>query len=717
MKKALSFALCLLMMLCVVLPIAAFARESEQKVVRVGWYESTYCYRDKFGRRSGVAYEYQQKIAAHTGWTYEYVEESWPNLLQMLIDGEIDLMSDVSYTEERSELMLFPSLAMGAESYYVYIDADNADISSEDLQTFNGKKVGVNKDSIQEGMLIEWAENNGIAVDVVEMTGDEAYSMEILAKGEIDAMVSIDGFGAKERIIPVCKVGSSDYFFAVNKDRPDLLNELNSALAAIQDEDPYFNQRMFDEYIRLVNENAFLTSSQESWLSEHGTIRVGYREDYLPFCASDKTTGELTGALNNFLVHASNCLKNAEIHFEALPYPSINAALEAMKNGEIDCVFPVSLSSDYCETNGIMKISSIMQTEMNVMVRANDRPEIAPGKELKVAVNYGNTAFETFIMDHFPEWKIVVCDEGEDCFRAVALGEADCALICDYRMNAVESLREQYDLIALPTGEAMGLSLAVRRDDHALYSILNKIANLSANEEMEYALVSYIYSDQKVSFSQFLRDNWIVVVVVLTVIFAVIIFLLFLRLKSARRVNEQQKQIEETLRRELEQKKQLQSITKLAFTDYLTGVQSKNAYAKAEEEMDRRIADNTATEFAMVLFDLNDLKKVNDTKGHEVGDKYIKEACRIIREEFNNSPVYRIGGDEFVAVLEGEDYANHDALLADFEKQMDENLERGGVVVAFGCAVFDLQKDKSAHAVLERADAAMYERKKKMKNE
>lgn len=280
-KKAFSFALCILIMLSIISPITASADESEHKVVRVGWYESTYCYRDKFGRRRGIAYEYQQKVAAHTGWIYEYVEESWPNLLEMLKEGKIDLMSDVSYTKERSEQMLYPSLPMGAESYYVYIDADNVSITANNLQTLNGKNVGVNKDGIQEGMLIEWAQSNGIDLNVVELTIDESDSMELLTKGEIDALVSLDSFAAKERIIPVCKVGNSNYFFAVNKDRPDLLNELNTALAAIQDEDPYFNQRMFDEYIRLVNTNAFLSPRQESWLARHGTIRIGYRDELL----------------------------------------------------------------------------------------------------------------------------------------------------------------------------------------------------------------------------------------------------------------------------------------------------------------------------------------------------------------------------------------------------------------------------------------------------
>ena len=97
---------------------------------------------DQFGRRSGYACDYQQKIAAYTGWNYEYAEGSWPELLQMLqmlIDGEIDLMSDVSYTDERAESMLFSSLRMGAEEYYIFISPDNEDINRDVVSTFTEK--------------------------------------------------------------------------------------------------------------------------------------------------------------------------------------------------------------------------------------------------------------------------------------------------------------------------------------------------------------------------------------------------------------------------------------------------------------------------------------------------------------------------------------------------------------------------------------------------
>lgn len=709
-------AVCMISLLDAAALPCAFAQESREKTVRVGWYESTYCYRDQFGRRRGIAYEYQQKIAAHTGWIYEYVEDSWPNLLQMLMDGKIDLLSDVSYKEERAEFMLYSSLPMGEESYYLYIDADNTVINPEDLQTLSGKRVGVNKGSYQEGLLRDWAEKNGVEIEIVELADSEAYSMNMLAKGEIDALVSMDSFGAQERVLPVCKIGASEYYFTVSKDRPDLLNELNTAMTAIQDEDPYNNQRLFDEYIHLIRTNAFLTPALESWLKAHGTIRVGYRNDYLPFCALDNTSGELTGALRDYLAYASKCLKNAEIHFEAIPYPTTNAAMEAMKNGEIDCVFPVNLSSYDGEMMGLLTVNPIMQTEINILVRAADKPKISSTSALRVVMDEENMNYDTFVKDHFPNWTITaMTGDARRYFEAVALKEADCLLISDYRMNELNVWIMRNKLVSLPSGESMQLSFAVRRSDHALYSILNKIANLAPSKDMEYALATHAYTSAKVSIAQFLQEHWIVVLIFISAVFLTILFLMRQKLIVERKANEQQKQIEDALRRELTQREQLQTVMKMAYTDPLTGVKSKQAFAEAERKMDQRIAEKAVSEFAVAVFDLNDLKKINDTQGHEAGDRFIRDACRCICLRFKHSPVYRIGGDEFVAVLEGDDYANREELFRVFCDQMEKNTKDGAMTIASGYAVFDPEKDSAYRAVFERADKEMYQRKVHLK--
>ena len=170
-------------------------------------------------------------------------------------------------------------------------------------------------------------------------------------------------------------------------------------------------------------------------------------------------------------------------------------------------------------------------------------------------------------------------------------------------------------------------------------------------------------------------------------------------------------ELEEMLRREAQQEKELGSAKHLAYTDSLTGVKSSHAYVEMEKKVDQRIADDDIREFGVVVFDLNGLKEVNDTKGHDAGDQYIQGGCRIICEHFKHSPVFRIGGDEFMAFLEGDDFRNRKILLAAFETQIEENLRQGKPVVASGMAVFRHGHDNSYRRVFERADQRMYDRK------
>lgn len=716
LKQIIILFILFAIMIPFLMPLKVHADEKELKTVRVGWYESSFCYFDEYGRRNGIAYEYQQRIAAYTGWKYEYVEDSWPNLLQMLKDGEIDLLSDVSYTDERAGEMLFPTLPMGAESYYVYIDSDNREINPDNLQSFSGKKIGVYENSIQEGILNTWLKKTGINAEVILLNINEPAIMKKLSAGELDAYVTLNSFGSKEQITPVCTIGASEYYFAVNKKRPDLLADLNNALTEIQDEDPYYNQRIFDMYVKLTRTNAFLTPKQEEWIAKHGQIKVGYCDNYLPFCGTDPETGEVTGALKDYLLRASNCMKNADIEFDPVPYESVEKALEAMKAGEVDCVFPVNFSTYDGEMMGIMMVPPVMKSEMNVLLRNDTNTGDILAKRLTITVEDGNPNYENFIKDNFTEWEIKKCFSRESCFRSVSTKEADGVIVSNYRAGVYEPLRLKYRLVSIPTTEMMGLSFAVNSDDPELYSVLNKITNLTDDNDMEYALVSYMFSDHRTTFLEFVEDNWLIVILFITSVFIVLVFLLNTRLKAERKLVMQQKEIEESLRRELEQKQQIRSVSELAYKDPLTGVKSKQAFAQYEENMNRGIENKEITEFAVVLFDLNDLKKVNDTKGHDAGDRYIKDGCKIICTCFKHSPVFRIGGDEFLTVLQNDDFMEKDRLMREFEQKMEENRNSEDVTIAAGMAVFDSVKDTDFHEVVRHADKAMYQCKKQMKN-
>ena len=154
----------------------------------------------------------------------------------------------------------------------------------------------------------------------------------------------------------------------------------------------------------------------------------------------------------------------------------------------------------------------------------------------------------------------------------------------------------------------------------------------------------------------------------------------------------------------------------VAFTDPLTGIKSKNAFAAQESEMEARFAAGEAMEFGIIVCDVNGLKKINDTLGHKAGDEYIRSASELLCEYYKHSPVFRVGGDEFVVLLEGRDYAARTELLSSINARIEGNLGTDKVVASLGMTVFDPESDRSFHEVFKRADALMYERKMQLKS-
>ena len=160
---------------------------------------------------------------------------------------------------------------------------------------------------------------------------------------------------------------------------------------------------------------------------------------------------------------------------------------------------------------------------------------------------------------------------------------------------------------------------------------------------------------------------------------------------------------------------QLENANQKAYRDGLTGVKNKLAYIDSLRQLELDSTAEALANYGVAVFDINDLKLTNDTKGHEAGDKLIKNACAIICKQFKHSPVFRIGGDEFAAILQGSDFENREDLFREFTAKIDENNKNGGVVVAGGMAVFDPKLDENYTDVFMRADQQMFERKEQLK--
>lgn len=172
--------------------------------------------------------------------------------------------------------------------------------------------------------------------------------------------------------------------------------------------------------------------------------------------------------------------------------------------------------------------------------------------------------------------------------------------------------------------------------------------------------------------------------------------------------------IDAQVRQEESLEKRLAQAQSQASIDALTGVKNKHAYLVAEAKIDRWIAERRQAPFAIVFLDLNDLKKVNDTAGHQAGDQYLRDACRIICDIFKHSPVFRVGGDEFAVIAQGKDYDCLEELLEKMSRHNAEASRTGGIVIAYGCAKYE--DDACVATVFDRADHEMYENKNELKS-
>lgn len=190
----------------------AFAEETTDKVVKVGYYENINFQEGaaEGAVKSGYAYEYYQKIATYTGWRYEYVYGSWTDIYDAFVNGEIDLLAGLGYSEDRLDIMNYPNYPMGYESYYLYIRGDDLSITVEPA-TLNGKKIGTISGLLDKSVR-EWLKKNNVSAQVI-VYDDVTDRDQALLEGKIDAFIgegaSVGGDG---NIVPLLKIKNVDMY-------------------------------------------------------------------------------------------------------------------------------------------------------------------------------------------------------------------------------------------------------------------------------------------------------------------------------------------------------------------------------------------------------------------------------------------------------------------------------------------------------------------------
>mgnify|MGYP004479397809 FL=1 len=528
MRKSVCAMLCLLLLLSVVLPVKAAAETAPVKVVRVGSFEDTFNYVNEKGARKGYGYELLQTLSGYTGWQFEYVTCDWSDCFEKLENGEIDIMGGISYTEDRTEEMLFSDEPMGVEKYYLYADLSRADISASDFKTLNGKKIGVLMGTEPEVMLTEWEEKYGLETEHVNISNNEDVKQK-LANHEIDCFVSLEeSFWTELGISTITRVGESGIYYAINKDRPDLKEELDNAMRALDEAAPFYTADLYKRYFSL-DYIPILTGEEKAWLKEHGAIRMGFLKSDRGVSTYDPATGEITGTIKDYIQFARDCLGNQELEFQLVGYDDKEAELNALKSGEIDMIFHFDQSPNLAEEYRVACTNTTWTS--NMMVVTNQQL-FTENKANRVAVPQNKISLTRYLAFYYPQWEIVDCDTQEDAIKLVKDGQADC-LITGVSSEEKYSKNHGFYSVLLPNPAKS--CFAVNSGNRSLLSILNKTIKAMPTNMLTGSLAMYKSSSRKVTLSDFIKDNFFMALLVSSIAVAAILLTILKLLRKARK--------------------------------------------------------------------------------------------------------------------------------------------------------------------------------------
>lgn len=473
---------------------------NEHKVIRVGSFEDTFNYVDENGVRRGFGYELMQALAGYAGWKFEYVKCDWSDCFDKLENGEIDVIGDISYTDERAQEMLFSEEPMGEEKYILYADLSHTDIETSNFKSMDGKRVGVLLGTEPESMLTEWEKKNCIHTEHVNVYDNDDVKKK-LADNEIDCFVSLEESIWSERgISSVTNIGKSGIYFAINKERSDIKEELDYAMRQLDKDNPFFKADLYKKYFTL-DYSQILISEEKSWVEEHGAIRIGFLNDDPAVFFMDEETGKLTGMLAEYIAYAKDCLGNQILKFNLQSYDDYDEMIRALQDCEIDMIFYASRNPNFAEENGYALTNTAWTYSL---MAVTDEKYFNENEVQTVAVPKEKEALKQHIAFNYPQWKFVNYDSLDDAADMVIKEKADCFIMGTSQVIKYDNNK---DFKSIPLTKTMEACFAVRCGEGNLLSILNKTLKTMPSDMLTSALAIYDSTADKVTFFDFIKDN------------------------------------------------------------------------------------------------------------------------------------------------------------------------------------------------------------------
>ena len=417
---------------------------------------------------------------------------------------------------------------MGEEKYILYADLSDTDIGMSDFKSLDGKRVGVLMDTEPEIMLTEWENKNGIHTEHVNVNNDDDVEKK-LANHEIDCFVSLEeSTWSEQGISSVTTIGKSGIYFAINKERSNIKTELDYAMRQLEQDSPFFKADLYKKYFTL-DYIQVLTGKEKVWVEEHGGIQIGFLNNDPAIFSMDEETGKLTGMLAEYISYAKDCLGNQTLEFNIHAYDDYDEMIQALQNREIDMIFYAGRNPYFAEQNGYALTNTAWTYSL---MAVTDEEKFDENKVHTVAVPKEKYALKQHIAFSYPEWKLVDCDSLDNAADMVIQEKADCFL-----MGASQALiyDNSQNFKSVPLTKTMEACFTVREGEGSLLSILNKTIKAMPSDMLTSALAIYDSTADKVTFSDFIKDNLLVFLATVGFLALSIIGIILVLLRKARK--------------------------------------------------------------------------------------------------------------------------------------------------------------------------------------
>ena len=662
---------------------------AETPVIRVGYIDyAGFIEEDGAGKYTGYGVELLERISRITGWRYEYVYGDWQQILSQLDEGSIDLIMTAQYTEERADQFLFSQQPIGDELAVVYARED-ASVYYDDSAAMDGLRIGLLQGSYQNQSWQDYAEKHGLNCPATEYK-TENQLMEALLSQQVDLIVS-GGLALHDEAKVVLKLEPAPFYIITNSARPDLMTQIDEALAEMLLADPYFEAHLYDEYYgdSQYSVQPLFTREEDAYIREAGMIPVGLDGSQVPFAYMEK--GKLKGIWPQLLALIE---KKSGLRFALTPQaPQADYVAFLDQNPRQSLYCGITRRNLRMTQNAAVQLSDPL-LQLDLMVVVNPEEFSTAGNEEFSLIVTDNTAVNSEFLSQMPSGQILYADTLVQCLLAVADHKA-AATVCDsYTLNyyswkpGISDLQDNYPLEFPSLQPCFAASADL---DPVLMAILNKtIASLSQKEINQVIYDSTLGLHYQPSWTDWLKANsYLVASLALALILGVTLL-----------IYRSRKQTEEQI-----QRRRTEMFRHKAEMDRISGLYNEDTFT----EKAQAILAQDPPPYYLIYINIRRFKIVNELLGVEQADQLLSHIGSRLQDycgRYPGSLACRITADHFMLMTPCEAYqANgREDILKDYASDLNLSLEYGVYPITDRSLPMKLMQDRAALAAKNRTD-------------